>query len=145
VQNVLIEARLAADHVQHGPSHLTPNTLRDGIERGIEVQLTAPGRVASGASNIVETGYNPGGLIPETTGAISWPLFGGLLAGLALLLIVPGVVRRVDRRTTGRTPARRKKARVKLTQPTAADSRPPASPGKQAAAKPRIRLRDKSS
>jgi VWFA-related protein len=125
--------------------YISPNTLRDGVERGVEVQLTTPSGVTSGASSAVEAGYNPGGLIPETSGAMSWPLFGGLLAGLALLLVVPGVLRRGGTRAAGGAPAKRKKGRVKLTQPAAADSGPAVSAGKQAAARPRVRLRDKGS
>lgn len=87
-------------------TYVSPNTLHDGVERAVEVQVAE----ASG----VQTGYNPGGVIPETAQALGWPLFGAAMAGLIVLLIVPGLLRRVS--GVGKIGARqRRKGRVKLT------------------------------
>jgi Ca-activated chloride channel family protein len=92
-------------------SYVSPNSLYDGVERGVEVRVAETG----GA----QTGYNPGGVIPETSQALGWPIFGGLLAGLVVLLIVPGLIRRArgGGGGGGSRPRRRGRSRVKLSTP----------------------------
>jgi Ca-activated chloride channel homolog len=92
-------------------SYTSPNSLYDGVERGIEV------RVAETSG--VQTGYNPGGVIPETAQALGWPIFAGLLLGLVALLVAPGLIRRATSGSGdgGSRPRRRGKSRVKLTTP----------------------------
>ncbi len=87
-------------------NYTSPSTLHDGVRRGLEVRVAETGDV--------QADYNPGGVIPETTQALSWPIFGGLMAGLVALLLVPDVVRVASKRWQGAR-KRRKKSRVKLT------------------------------
>jgi Ca-activated chloride channel homolog len=119
-------------------TYTTPNTLRNGVERGIDVQIaTGDGLVGAGSSG-TQAGYNPGGLIPETAGTLSWPLFGTLLGALLVLLIIPVVLQRVR---AGREPTA-KPSRVKLTKPV-----PPDAPvkGKPSTARSGSGLRGKKS
>ncbi len=108
-------------------TYTSPNTLRDGFERGLEV------RIADSAS--APTGYNPGGVIPETKTVLSWPIFGGILLGLVVLLVVPLLLGRF--RGTGGTgeakPGKKKSSRVKLTGDTTAAGKPAASSPKRTA------------
>lgn len=113
-------------------TYTSPNTLRDGFERGLQV------RVSESAS--AQTGYNPGGVIPETAKALSWPAFGLILLGLVVLLIVPMVIGRLGG-ACGSTPAKKKRSRVKLTGDTTAAGKPPASP--KPTGKPRTRIQRK--
>jgi VWFA-related protein len=99
-------------------TYTSPNALRDGFERGLEV------RVSDSVS--VQTGYNPGGVIPETANALSWPVFGGILLGLLVLLIVPILLGR-SRGSGESEPAKKKSSRVKLTGDTTTAGKPIAS------------------
>lgn len=90
-------------------TYTTSNPLRNGVARSIEV------RVAEATT--VQAGYNPGGLVPETSETLSWPVFAALLGALALLLFIPPLLQR------GRGMARQSrptKGRVKLGAPPAA-------------------------
>ncbi len=64
-------------------SYTSPASLRDGVNRALSATLKdttgLPGTVDS------PTSYNPGGLVPEVAEPASWPLFLGLIIGLALL------------------------------------------------------------
>lgn len=95
-------------------TYTTPNTLRNGVNRGVQV-LIAPGAgpVVGEATSGTEFGYNPGGLIPETAETLGLPVFGVLLLLMALLLIVPDLLRMF--RQQGAAAA--KPSRVKLGKP----------------------------
>jgi len=112
-------------------TYVSPNALRDGFERGLEV------RVSESVS--APTGYNPGGVIPETARVLSWPVFGGLLLGLVVLLVLPMLFGRLGG-TGGPKPAKKKSSRVKLTGDTTTAGKPPAGNPKPAAGKPRTRI-----
>ena len=104
-------------HNEYRIRYTTPQGLRNGIERRIDVQITE--------GTTTETGYNPGGVIPETAEQLSWPVFGGIMAGMAILLLIPGALKTFRRKP-------RKKSRVKLKEPPATQSRKS------------VRLKDKS-
>lgn len=105
-------------------TYTSPNTLRDGFERGLEVRVSE----SAGA----QTGYNPGGVIPETARVLPWPVFGGILLGLVVLLIVPMLFGGL-RGAGGPKPAKKKASRVKLTGDTTAAGKPPAASPKRTA------------
>ena len=67
---------------EYAITYTSPSTLRDGVNRALSVSLSTQSG-STGAS------YNPGGLVPEVPQTGSWPLFFGLLAGLAVLLFAP--------------------------------------------------------
>jgi len=67
-------------------SYRTPLSLRDGVKRALTVTLSDAYRGLGGQS---QSGYNPGGLVPEVAQPAAWTLFGGLLLGLGLLLAAP--------------------------------------------------------
>jgi hypothetical protein len=66
-------------------TYISPSTLRDGINRALTVSLT------TGAVPVVESKYNPGGVLPEVSGR-SWTLFVVILLGLLALLFIPMLV-----------------------------------------------------
>lgn len=65
-------------------TYVSPFTLRDGVNRNLTVALT-------GSSVVAEETYNPGGVLPEVS-RTSWPLFLSILAGLLVLLFLPGLI-----------------------------------------------------
>lgn len=60
-------------------TYLSPLTLRDGVNRELTVSIS---------DNSAISQYNPGGVLPEVSNS-SLPLFGGILAGLLILLVLP--------------------------------------------------------
>lgn len=98
-------------------TYRSPNRLRDGTNRTVAVAVAAP----SGPMEVTAV-YNPGGVIPEVEPRSTWGLFGLILAVLAFLLVLPGIIGRVGVLVSGRgpVPGRSKKAksakgRVRLT------------------------------
>lgn len=86
-------------------TYTSPSTLRDGVNRNLQVALTGSGISAQKA-------YNPGGVLPEVP-TQSWLLFGGILVGLLVLLLIPWLVGLASRGVGG-LGGGRKKGRVKL-------------------------------
>ncbi len=66
---------------EYALTYISPSTLRDGMNRNLSVSLT-------GSSAVVQSQYNPGGVLPEVAGQ-NWILFGGILLVLLILLAVP--------------------------------------------------------
>ncbi len=100
-------------------TYRSPIALRDGVNREIAVTVAA----SSGPMEVAAE-YNPGGVIPEVQPRSTWPVFGLIFAGLAFLLVVPGIVGMIRSRAggRGRVPERarsrgrgRAKGRVRLT------------------------------
>jgi VWFA-related protein len=98
-------------------TYLSPSTLRDGVNRNLTVSLT------TGAVPVVESKYNPGGVLPEVPGG-SWSLFFTILLGLLALLFLPTAVNfgagalgslknKTGDRSLGRTP-QPARGRIKL-------------------------------
>ncbi len=117
-------------------TYVSQNTLHDGIQRGIEVQL------AEGGS--VQATYNPGGVIPETTQALAWPVFGALLLALVALLAVPDLIRGATHGAGGLSKRMFKKSRVKLSGANSAAAAKPqakSANGKRQTSKPRVRVK----
>ncbi len=120
-------ASLSAVYQQYGQAlqseyaitYVTPSALRDGVNRGLTVSLTT-------APVSAESKYNPGGVLPEVTSQ-SWPLFGGILLGLLVLLLLPVLVSRAFQAFGGSGGGGgglfRKKGRVKLGQAPGAAAR----------------------
>jgi len=81
--------------------YTSPSALRDGVNRSIRVELTAPAAGMPGEagerSEQEGTVYNPGGVVPESAGMAPWPLFFMLLAPLLVLLLLPGLFGLVKR------------------------------------------------
>ena len=66
---------------EYAITYVSASTLRDGVNRNLTVSLATEG-VSTEAS------YNPGGVLPEVAQS-SWKLFGLMLGGLLLLLLIP--------------------------------------------------------
>lgn len=81
---------------EYAVTYVSPFTLRDGVNRNLSVSLTGAPAVAKGT-------YNPGGVLPEVT-ASSLPLFLSILAGLLILLFLPGLIGGVSNLAGGRKP-----------------------------------------
>jgi VWFA-related protein len=112
---------------EYALTYVSPSALRDGNNRGLTVSLSDVGAVT-------ETNYNPGGVLPEVS-STSWMLFGQILAGLLLLLLVPILVGRGSRLFSGA----KQKGRVKMSHEAAgaAGHGSPSGSGK----KPRIKIK----
>jgi VWFA-related protein len=93
-------------HSEYALTYTTTAALRDGVNRSLRVSLSE----AASASGATAT-FNPGGLVPEVVQSNTWPLFFGLLAGLALLFVAPGIITRSFR---GRSDRRTPTPRIKL-------------------------------
>jgi VWFA-related protein len=103
---------------EYALTYASPGGLRDGVSRTLTVTL--------GEAAAVQTDYNPGGLLPEVTAPASLRLFGAILAGLLVLLVIPTIVGRALASAAGlRSGGEHKAARIRLNEP------PP----------PRVRLR----
>jgi VWFA-related protein len=87
-------------------TYTSPLTLRDGLNRTLTVSLL--GSVSTQAK------YNPGGVLPEVSGGVSWPLFLILLAGLVVLLFLPMLVSRMKILPGNNPLAPKKKVNIKL-------------------------------
>jgi Ca-activated chloride channel homolog len=78
-------------HTEVAIRYTSPSRLKDGLPRQIGVRLAAAPSVQS------QSGYNPGGLVPEVARPAAWPVFGLALLGLLGLLGLPWAARRVGR------------------------------------------------
>ncbi|MCC6299696.1 MAG: VWA domain-containing protein [Anaerolineales bacterium] len=96
-------------------TYVSPFTLRDGVNRNLTVALT-------GSPAVAEETYNPGGVLPEVS-ATSMPLFLSILAGLLVLLFLPGLIGGISGALRGRKagagfgfgkPAQSARGRIKL-------------------------------
>ena len=93
-------------------SYMTPLSLRDGVLRALTVTLSDR---YSGVGGESQTGYNPGGLVPEVAQPASWLLFFGLLAVLVVLLCIPLVVNAFSNKESGKGKRKNKKSKIKIT------------------------------
>lgn len=91
-------------------SYMTPLSLRDGVQRALTVTLSDR---YSGVGGESQTGYNPGGLVPEVAQPASWVLFFGLLIVLVVLLCIPLVVNVFSNRES--KIKKKKKSKIKIT------------------------------
>jgi VWFA-related protein len=85
-------------------TYISPSTLRDGVNRNLTVSISD---VSANSQ------YNPGGVLPEVSQS-SLPLFGGILAGLLLLLVIPFLFRGRGTRAAKAPQSSPAKGRVKL-------------------------------
>ncbi len=103
---------------EYAITYVSPSALRDGVNRNLTVSLATVG-------TSTEANYNPGGVLPEVAQS-SWTLFGMMLGGLLLLLLIPIVISR-GRELFGGFKGGfkgRKGGRIKLAQPAAAGKKP---------------------
>ena len=118
---------LSALYQQYGQSlrneyaitYVSPSPLRDGINRSLTVSLSEIGASMEGA-------YNPGGVLPEVSSR-SWLLFGGILAAILALLVVPALFNRVQAFASSKSskPSKSKpKGRIKLDKPPMSGKKP---------------------
>lgn len=96
--------------------YTSPSGLRDGANRALSVSLAG---LNGAAASRAQVNYNPGGVLPEVTQSMSWPIFAGLLAGLMLLLFIPLTAGSLLKRQAGpaaatASKASPKKANIKL-------------------------------
>jgi len=94
---------------EYAITYTSPQTLRDGVNRGLTVGL-------AGSPLSSQSTYNPGGVLPEVASQ-SWLLFGLILLGLVALLLGPKLIALVTRGVSG---GGRRKARIKLLDGEAA-------------------------
>jgi VWFA-related protein len=109
---------------EYAITYTSPATLHDGFNRSLSVSLV--GSNLAPLSPATESKYNPGGVLPETTGP-SWPLFVGLLAALLVILSLPLWLPKI------KTGKQAEPAKPADKAPTAMKGKPPA--------KPRIKLK----
>jgi VWFA-related protein len=98
-------------------TYTSPSALRDGVNRALSVSI-------ADASDVIPVGeeeptiYNPGGLVPEVSLPVPLFIFGAIMAGLVLLLIIPSAVSLVLKQTKkdlprGKSP-QKEKPKIKL-------------------------------
>jgi len=94
-------------------TYTSPSALRDGVNRALSVSLADAVVTDAGEEPIV---YNPGGLVPEVSQPIPLSFFGLILAGLVLLLLVPGVIKLVSKPAKSKAPEKKpvRKAKPKI-------------------------------
>jgi VWFA-related protein len=97
-------------------SYTSPSALRDGVNRALSVTLS-DASPATGEDQEAIT-YNPGGLVPEVSQPVPWSTFGVILAGLVLLLLIPGATKLISKSAQKELPqgkeAKKEKPRIKL-------------------------------
>ena len=94
-------------------SYVTPLSLRDGVQRALTVTLADR---YSGVGGQSQTGYNPGGLVPEVAQPASWPLFFSLLVVLVVLLCIPLILNAFKGGgNNNQSTKRKKKSKIKIT------------------------------
>ena len=98
-------------------TYITPSELRDGIRRSLRVEVGE-----AGAGDAASSEYNPGGVLPEVDTADAWRLFGLLLAGLVLLLLVPVLIRMLARKS-GEKPGKSSKPTKPSGKPTSSSEK----------------------
>jgi len=101
---------------EYAITYVSPSTLRDGVNRNLTVSLATQG-VST------EANYNPGGVLPEVSQS-SWKLFGLILGGLLLLLLIPIVITRGKDMFGGMKGGFKRKGKIKLAQSTDASRKP---------------------
>jgi VWFA-related protein len=106
---------------EYAITYVSPSTLRNGINRNLTVSLSEIGVSAEGA-------YNPGGVLPEVSSR-SWVLFGGILAVLLALLVIPGLFTRgvtvfASMRSKPGHKQPKPSGRIKLDKPPASHTEP---------------------
>ena len=69
---------------EYALTYTSPLTLRDGVNRSLSVSL-------NGSTAMVQSQYNPGGVLPEVASQ-NWMLFGTILIVLLILLAVPMLI-----------------------------------------------------
>jgi VWFA-related protein len=90
-------------------TYTTSSTLRDGLSRKLTVSLDG--------SASTQVSYNPGGVLPEVSKAVSWPLFSAILVLLVGLLFVPRLAGRLRSFTIAKglkVPSAKQEPRIKL-------------------------------
>jgi len=72
-------------------TYTSPSTLRDGVNRALSVSLADSAKTENGVDEepIV---YNPGGLVPEVSEPVPMLFFGAIIAGLIVLMFIPGLI-----------------------------------------------------
>lgn len=74
---------------EYAITYTSPSTLRDGVNRALDVSL----KMGKAGSAVAESStYNPGGLVPEVSQPASWGVFFGVLGILFILLLLPTIV-----------------------------------------------------
>lgn len=101
---------------EYAITYVSPSTLRDGVNRNLTVSLSTVG-----AST--EANYNPGGVLPEVAQS-SWQLFGLILGGLLLLLLIPFVISRGMDMFGGMKGGFKRKGKIKLAQSATTGRKP---------------------
>ena len=91
----------------------SPSTLRDGTNRTLSVSLARSSGAAT-SSTVVQ--YNPGGVLPEVSQSVPWPVFAALFVGLLVLLFIPFAVGNLSRLRENQAakPAPVKKSSIRL-------------------------------
>jgi hypothetical protein len=85
---VLFDVYRQALQSEYTLTYVTPQALRDGVNRALSVSLAEVGAPVEG-----ERGYNPGGVVPEVQQPAAWGAFALALAALTGLLFLPGLVK----------------------------------------------------
>jgi VWFA-related protein len=98
-------------------TYTSPSSLRDGVNRALSVSLVDSAPAANGEDEELIV-YNPGGLVPEVSEPVPLLVFGLIMAGLVVLLVIPAGINLIfkpgEKKEAQAKPAPKKKPRITL-------------------------------
>lgn len=96
-------------------TYTSPSSLRDGVNRALSVSL-ADAAISGAEMDEEAIVYNPGGLVPEVSEPVPTLVFGLIMAGLIVLLVVPAGINLILKpgKNKAAPPPARKKPKITL-------------------------------
>jgi VWFA-related protein len=95
-------------------TYTSPSTLRDGVNRALSVSIADFPNSSLSVEEDQPLVYNPGGLVPEVAEPVPMGVFGGVMAGLVLLLFAPTAIKPILANLPGQKTPQKEKPRIKL-------------------------------
>ena len=98
-------------------TYTSPSSLRDGVNRALSVSLADAAPTENGGAEELIV-YNPGGLVPEVSEPVPLLVFGLIMAGLIVLLVIPAGINLFfkpgEKKAAKAKPAAKKKPKITL-------------------------------
>lgn len=98
-------------------TYTSPSSLRDGVNRALSVSL-ADAAISGAELDEEAIVYNPGGLVPEVSEPVPNLLFGLIMVGLIVLLLIPAGINLIskpgEKKRAKAAPPAKKKPRITL-------------------------------
>jgi hypothetical protein len=104
----------AAFKSEYQLTYTSPSSLRDGVNRALSVSISDVPNSSLNGEEDQSLVYNPGGLVPEVAEPVPMAVFGGVMAGLVLLLFAPTAIKPILANISSQKTPEKKKPRIKL-------------------------------